>query len=332
MTTSGTVGTTTIDVTSFIEHAVRRCGVSASLITAEQQLAARENLYVLLQDLANHGVNLWCVQKAVQAVVVNQKLVNLPVGTVDLLRANYRTIQQPTSTPVSGAGYLGVDYGAGSSVAVMTVGLNVAVSANYSFVVESSPDGVTWTTQLTLTAATAFTAGTQVWYDLDNTAATRYWRVRDTLAASVAGSTFLFGSTPSEIPMAKLSRDDYVTLPNKDFVGRPLQYWYDKQMSQPRMWLWPVPNDASAQLVCWVHRHIQDVGSMTNTLELPARWYQTVLFMLAHMIAFENPQVVDAARRAELKVMADEHLLKAEDGERDGAPIRFAPRIGCYTA
>lgn len=330
MTTSGTVGTTVIDVTSFIEHAVRRCGVSASIMTAEQQLSARENLYMLLMDLANRGVNLWCVEKQVLALYNNQKVYNLAVGSVDLLRANYRTIQQPTSSAVSGSGYVGVNYGAGIAVAVATIGFTPSASAAHTLVAETSPDGATWTQVAALATAAALTAGQQYWYDIDNTAAAQYWRIRETTGQTLSGATALFGSSPTEIPMAKLSRDSYTTLPNQDFAGRPLQYWYDKQANQPRVWLWPVPNDPTAQMVAWVHRHIQDVGALTNTLDLPARWYQTVLYQLAFLTGMEIP-TVDKDRLVTVKQLGDEHLLRAEDGERDGSPIRFAPNISPYT-
>src|SRR5512143_3599593 len=100
MATSGTVGSTVIDVTTVIEHAVRRCGVPVASLPAESLVSTQENLYLLLTNLANRGINLWCVQKQVLALIPNQKVYNMPVGTVDLLRANYRQVQQPSSTPV----------------------------------------------------------------------------------------------------------------------------------------------------------------------------------------------------------------------------------------
>ena len=331
MTTSGTVGSTVIDVTTFIEHAIRRCGVSASIMTAEQNLSAKENLFLMLMDLANRGVNLWCVQKYPLTVTANQKILMLPVGTVDLLRANYRQVQQPASTPITGSGIIGADYGTGNAVAVMTVGITPGVLGTFNFVVESSPDGVTWTIRQVLPVSLSMVAGTQTWYDVDNSASTEFWRLRETAAQSLASFAVTFGSTPTEIPMAKLNRDSYTTLPNKDFTSaKPLQYWFDKQAYQPRMWLWPVPNDPTIQVVAWTHRHIQDVGALTNTLDLPTRWYQATLYMLAFLIAMEIP-TVDKDRRVELKALADEHLSRAEDGERDGAPIRWAPNIRCYT-
>ena len=55
--TSGTVGQTIIDVTSMIEHAVRRCGVMASVITAEQQ--HWHLLGALLREITHPAGNLF---------------------------------------------------------------------------------------------------------------------------------------------------------------------------------------------------------------------------------------------------------------------------------
>jgi len=330
MATSGTIGATTIDATTIMEHALRRCGLVLSTVAAEHAISTKENLYLLLTHLANQGVNLWCVQKQVIATLPYNKIYNLPVGTVDLLRANYRSTVAATGTAISGAGYVGVDAGTGVTIRPMTVGITIP-TGTYSFVVEYSSDGVAWSTALTLPAAQSFTTGAQQWFDIDNTASAEFWRVRELAAQSMTGAAVVFGTTPTEIPMSKLSRDDYVTLPNKDFSStRPLQYWYDKQAAQPRVWLWPVPSDANIQLVVWTHRNVQDVGAMTNTLDIPARWQEAIITMLAYSAALEIPGV-DPARRAELKELAAERRKEAEDGETDGAPIRFAPRVGCYT-
>ena len=61
--TSGRVGSTIIDVMTMIEHATRRCGVSAANLTAEQIQSARENLFLILSNLATRGLSLWCVTK-----------------------------------------------------------------------------------------------------------------------------------------------------------------------------------------------------------------------------------------------------------------------------
>ena len=84
-------------------------------------------------------------------------------------------------------------------------------------------------------------------------------------------------------------------------------------------------------MVCWYSRQIEDVGSLTDELEIPQRWYETVLFMLAHRMSLELPQV-GMDRVSYLEKMADKYLADAESEERDRSPIYWAPNISVYTA
>jgi len=331
MATSGTVGATTIDVTTIIEHAARRCGVLAPSLSAEQQLSAKENLFFLLSDLANRGVSLWCVQRTILGLALNQAAYNLPVGTVDVLNCMYRTMTYPTGTTSSTSTTQAIDFGSGNDYAINTIGIVPTSAATYNLVVETSTDGASWTTFYTVPSFTT-TANLPYWFDLEPTTTSQYWRIRETVLASLDVSSASFGNTPLEITMSPYNRDEYSDLPNKAFPGRPLQYWYDKQYQVPRLYLWPVPEDTTAQVVVWNQRQIQDVGALTNTLEVPQRWLEGIIFLIASRMAMELPPEKLPPGRIELLMQqAEYHLKQAEDGERDGAPIRIAPRISAYT-
>ena len=329
MTTSNTIDSTVIDVTTTIERSCQMCGIEVTTLNADNLQAARDNLFLILTALSNQGINLWCIQKTPLAMVVNQATINLPVGTIDVLRANYRTLTTPSNSPLSGATWAGVDFGATITHPVSIVGFTPSITGQLNLVIENSPDGVTWVTVKTLPILSAV-AGTQYWFDIDNTTTAEYWRVRETVAVSMVFTTTTFGTTPAEIPMAPLSLDNYATLPNKTFTGKPLQYWFDKQKYQPVLWLWPVPNDTAAQIVVWTHRQIQDVGALTNTLDIPNRWLDSIQASLAYRMAFILPKV-DPNLRQELKALSGEYTLSAANGEANGAPIMMLPRIGAYT-
>lgn len=330
-TTSGTVGATVIDVTTLIEHAFRRCGKVVSTVSGEQQLSAKESLFFLLTALANDGISLWCVQQAVIPLYIGQIQYDLPPGTADLLSALYRTQSALTElAPVSGADYIGSQFTAATSPS--NVQINFTAAGTPALVIESSQDGATWTrvasfaTQQSVLAASKFLA-----QDIPNSIAAVYWRVRDTSGTILAGAAVTFYNNPSEIPMSSLNRDDYWSLPNKTFQATAsLQYWFDKQIT-PVISLWPVPSIAN-QIVVHVHRQIQDVGSLTDLLEMPQRWYEYVIFGLAERLACELPAgELPPGRLEYLQMQAQAQMDRAADGESDGAPIRLAPNIRRYT-
>lgn len=328
MTTSGTVGLTVTDVTTVIEHSARRCGVVASSLTSEQQLSARENLGFILLDLANRGVNLWCVQKYILPLHDQQATYNLPIGTVDLLNTLYRTLHFPDVTDTTSATQLLADFDEDTQVTSIRITADSSTVANLT--VEYSDDGITYTPLLVIPTFT-MVDGDDYWFDVDGSPSKQFWAIRETVLGSIGASSPLWGNTPQEIDMAKLNRDDYVNLPNKTFTSsRPLQFWYDKQAIQPRASLWPVPDDDTVSVVCYVHRHIEDVGAYTNTLNLPSRWLESIIFTLAHRMSLELPNV-KPDRIIYLEQQAEKFLVRAENGETDGAPIRFAPNISPYT-
>jgi hypothetical protein len=141
----------------------------------------------------------------------------------------------------------------------------------------------------------------------------------------------VFGSNATEIPVARMNRDDYTNLPNKNFTNNwPLQYWFDRTIPQPAMYMWPTPGTYAPQLVVWRHRHIQDVGDLSGELEIPQRWYLAIQNMLAHQMAMELPSVA-TERIAYCEQQAEKFWFQAEQEERDKSPIYFAPNISYYT-
>jgi len=351
MSTSGTVGQTVISVQTLIDHGARRAGKLAEELTVEQVQSAKTSLYYLLSNLANRGIQYWCIVKNVIGMKPDQYIYYLPVGTVDVLNSNYRTVTSVTtganssSGVVSNAfdgvgssicqlsnntGYIGINNGSGNPVYVATIGILPAISGSVTVQLQYSQNGSTWTTVYS-PGATTWEAGTWIYYDLDPSATAPFWRILQTAGANMGVYQVVFGTAPIEIPLARLNRDDYTNLPNKNFTNnRPLQYWFDRNIPQPAMYLWPVPNTIQPQIVAWCHRQIQDVGALSGEIEIPQRWYLAIQNMLAHQMAMELPNVAND-RILYCEQQGEKYWNQAEQEERDKSPIYFAPNISPYT-
>jgi hypothetical protein len=96
--------------------------------------------------------------------------------------------------------------------------------------------------------------------------------------------------------------------------------------------MWPVPNESAenAQLVIWVQRYIMDVGTMTQELEVPQRWYEAIVSMLAAKMAMEIAEV-NPALIPMLDQKASAALYTAQAEERDNSPMMMSPNISMYT-
>ena len=351
MATSGTVGQTTISVQTLIDHGARRAGKLAEELTSEQVLAAKQSLYFLLSNLVNMGIQYWCIDKVIVGLQPEQLSYTLPVGTVDVLNANYRTVTanntgynstsgitsnafdgigQSICQLTSNTGSIGIANGTGSPVYVSTIGILPAMSGSVTAAIQYSIDGTTWVTVESL-PATAWSVNEWIYYDINASANAPYWRIQQSAGANMGFYQVVFGSSPIAINMSRMNRDDYSSLPNRNFTSnRPLQWWFDRTIPQPTMYLWPVPNNIQPMLELWVSRQIQDVGDLNGELEIPQRWYMAILNGLSHQMAMELPQV-DPARIQYCEAQWEKYWAMAENEERDKSPIYFAPNISYYT-
>lgn len=327
MAFSGTVSQTVFDTRKVLENAARRCKMPPQLLTAEHVEIANDQLYLLLSELANRGIQLWCIEKSIYPLYDGVGQIALESSTVDVLNSNLRQLQRVigvnTSTTTERETFFD------PAALVSTVGVKwSAASAPLAF--ERSDDGATWTIIDTFNPQA--TAGEWSWFDLSSAVAAPYFRVRAT-SGTLDYDTIYLGNTPTEIPLARLNRDDYTNLPNKQFQSiRPLQFWYDRQVPQPIMRLWPVPNEGAEvfQVVVWRQRYIMDVGTMTQQIEVPQRWYEAIVALLAARLAAEYVEV-PADMIPMLDGKAERSLYIAQMEERDDSPVNILPNISAYT-
>ena len=329
MAVSGTVSMTVFNTRKVIDHAYRRCRIPPEGISSEQIDFALDTLYLVLSMLANRGLQLWCIERYLMPLYEAQGLITMPNGIVDILNTNLRTIEvvnENTTNTTTSTTYTTI-FPAQTQVTVIGIEWS---GASTSYALETSNNGTTWTTLSTQDNPNA-TAGMVTWVDVQGSLATTYFRVRATTGV-LNQTQVIFANTPNEIPMARLNRDDYVNLPNKTFEGRPLQFWCDRQLNNPVLYLWPVPSAqfVTAQVVVWVKRYIMDVGTMTQEIEVPQRWYDSIVYVLAARLAEETP-TVDPQMIAILDQKAQRSLLEAENEERDDSPIYLTPNIAVYT-
>jgi hypothetical protein len=351
MSTSGTVGQTVVTVQNLIDSGARRAGKLAEELTNEQVAAAKQSLYYLLSSLANWGVNYWCINKVIVGLIPDQNFYYLPVGTVDVLNANYRTLTNVTTGQYSSSGntaaafngvgneicqlttntgYIGINNGSGNPVMITTIGILPAVTGSVTIELQYSEDNSTWVA-LQSPGAVTWTSGTWIYYDLPTTATQPYWRIKQSAGINMGFYQVVFGTNPMSINMARMNRDDYSSLPNRSFEAlRPLQYWFNRTIPQPNMELWPVPNSIGPQLELWLNRYIQDVGDLSGEIEIPQYMYLAIQWGLAHQMASELPQV-DPSRIGYCEQQYEKHLIMAQNENRDKSPVYYAPNISYYT-
>jgi hypothetical protein len=355
MAYSGTVGQTVVSVQKFIDQGARMSGKLAEELTVEQVQSAKQSLFFILSNLINQGINYWCINKKVYGLKPDQYQYLLPEGGNDVLNALYRRLNRPTpnadggyfaSSGITGLafdnnvltsdiqtapnGNIGINYGQYNPVYAGSIGILPGVSGSFHILLEWSDDGTTWNL-LHDTGTEVWIDNEWLWYDIDPGVTAQYYRMRETSGNTLNVREFYVGNNSTEVTMARLNRDDYTNLPNKNFTAnQPYQYWLNRTIPQATITLWPAPSDPFVQMTIWYSRQIMDVGDLNGELEIPQYAYQAIQCMLAHQMSLILP-AVDLARIQYLEGQAEKYFIMMENENRDKSPIYFAPNISVYT-
>lgn len=131
-------------------------------------------------------------------------------------------------------------------------------------------------------------------------------------------------ATQTDLSISRISVSTYSTIPNKLTQGRPIQYWFDRQVT-PVLNLWQVPPDNTYTFVYWRMRRIQDAGTQGNmTMDMPFRFLPAFVAGLAFYLSQKLPE--GAARQADLKNEYEQQFDMAMATDHDSAPLRFVPK------
>ena len=136
-------------------------------------------------------------------------------------------------------------------------------------------------------------------------------------------------STQTDLTITRISVSTYATIPNKLQQARPIQVWVERLRDNPRVTVWPVPEQGTALqpyyiLRYWRLRRIDDAGTGVNTADMNFRFLPAATAGLAYHIALKIPEAMD--RIPMLKQVYDESFELAAGEDREKAAIRFVPR------
>lgn len=137
-------------------------------------------------------------------------------------------------------------------------------------------------------------------------------------------------STQSDLTISRISVSTYATIPAKLSQGRPIQVWVQRLRENPKITVWPVPNQGTALqpyyvFKYWRLRRIDDAGTGVNTPDVNFRFYPALAAGLALQIAMKVPELMDRVPMLKQEYEFQYDLAAQEDREK--APQRLVPRI-----
>tara|TARA_R110000822_G_scaffold302583_1_gene426833 strand:- start:1316 stop:1984 length:669 start_codon:yes stop_codon:yes gene_type:complete len=123
----------------------------------------------------------------------------------------------------------------------------------------------------------------------------------------------------------RVSRDDYLNIPDKATQSRVSQFYVNRQIS-PILKVWPTPDNSTDVLVYNRLVRVNDAGNAQNTLGVPFRFFPALAAGLAYYLSIKRaPQ-----RTQLLKAVYEEELERAMSEDRDRASFNIAPALEYY--
>jgi hypothetical protein len=136
------------------------------------------------------------------------------------------------------------------------------------------------------------------------------------------------GSNQQDLTISRISVSTYASIPAKNTTGRPVQFWIERLRDNPKVNVWPVPDNDTYTFHYWRMRRIQDAGSGVETADMNFRFLPCLVAGLAYHIAMKVPEL--AERVPMLKQVYEEQFQLAAEEDREKTPARFVPRISRY--
>ena len=132
-------------------------------------------------------------------------------------------------------------------------------------------------------------------------------------------------SSVTDFQLERISRDDYLKIPNKSDQSRPSQYFLDKQLT-PVIYLYPTPDDSTHVFKYNERRRIEDITASTENIDIPDRFLPCAISGLSYYLSLKRPQI-EMPRRQELKMLYEEEFQRAMQDNREKVDLIIRPDL-----
>lgn len=176
--------------------------------------------------------------------------------------------------------------------------------------------------------------------------------INDALASAAASGNYIFAYAPAdeidhprdvmnvrlvnengnEIPMRRLSRQEYMNLSDKTTEGSPYTYYFDKlegidniSSSNPVMYVYTEPDNLREYLKYDVVKTIDDIDTVgSDNFYFPDEWLEAITYNLAVRLATAYGK---EAKLPILVPLAKEYLDDAIRNDSESASTKFYPEM-----
>lgn len=270
------------------------------------QYNLRLNTWV--KSLMASGAKLWAMQLATLFLVPGQAQYTLGVDgthcTADYVRTTLTAAAAASATTVHIADSTGMNTGD-------NIGILLDSGTLFWTTISGAPGS---TTTIANALSGAASSGAQVFtytskisrpQRIDPDSA--YWR----------------SSALQDTPVAMISRTEYAQLATKGARGKIVQAFYDPQLGNGVLSVWPTPDSAADVLCFWYERRLEDFTTGADEPDFAIEWGEALILGLAHRMAATAG--LSLAERQDLERRAQLALDQAEGYDREDVGVFFQP-------
>lgn len=286
--------------------------------TAYELKQAQIRLQLMLKQLQNEGVNMWAVDRQYLTLVEGVGIYTLDSATVDVVNTAYgRYWNTGSGARLTAEVSSGFTTTSGSTTVTITDASNGAQAGDPINITNASAvGGITLDGDYVITEITGAST-----YTVEASSAA-------SSSATGGGTATITYYTTTDLPVTRIPLDQFSAYPQKGQTGPARQFYLNRSLSAPTLYILPVPDGSQQQFIYWRKRKLADIPNLSYNLDIPDRFLSPIVSGLAYWMSFLRPQVPGIAQtRAELQQAWRTELQQALDEDREPAPTMMMPDL-----
>lgn len=137
----------------------------------------------------------------------------------------------------------------------------------------------------------------------------------------------VLATSSSDIPLDRITMEEYLQIPNKTRTGRPTQYAVRRSRNNISIFLWPLPDSNNYDLKMEKFRYLEDVNkSALQHADVPRRFLPALTAGLSYFMVWKRPGI-EGGRIQALEVEYEKRLARAMGEDKDRTNMRIVPKL-----
>jgi len=272
-------------------------------------------LNMMVKAWMSKGLQLWTIEKLVLFPVKNQAIYSFGTGADRMCKQSDFQETELNGDHASGATTLTVAGKDGTTS--MTSGDVIGVQTDSGGISWTTINGAPTSTSIVLTAGiSAAASDNNNVYTYTTAFSQRLLRINNIWRRS---------DDRTDVPIQRLSRQEYSDLSNKTEAGQIISAYYDPQLDPGLLSVYQVPDDNYTDSTIFIRgaRPFEDFDAATDTPDFPQEWYLPIAWNLAWLL---GPKFgVTGAELNEIGRIAAYHLAEVSAGDAEDGSIYFVP-------